>query len=84
MIDQVAIVLFGVTAVGLSQAKSQRRRRWACIFGLIAQPFWFWSAWHTQQWGVFLVCFLYAAMWLLGLWNSWVQPWRENQGRRDA
>lgn len=80
MIDQIGIALCGVTAVGLSQSKSERMRRWACIFGLISQPFWFWSAWHAQQWGVFFVCFLYAAMWLLGLWNNWIKPWQA----RDA
>lgn len=76
MIDQVGIVLFGVAGVGLAQAQTQRVRRWACVSGLIAQPFWFWSTWGAQQWGAFFVCVLYTAMWLLGLWTNWIQPWR--------
>lgn len=72
MTAQIFIALFGVTAVALSQSKLQARRRWACIFGLIAQPFWFYSAWAAQQWGIFALCFLYTASWVQGFWNNWV------------
>lgn len=70
--DQIAIALLGTTAVWLSQDERDSRRRWACIFGLLSQPFWFWSAWHAQQWGIFALCFIYAACWVRGVRTYWM------------
>ncbi len=73
MIAQLGIALFGVLAVWLAQDSRIERRRWAPIFGLAGQPFWFWAAWSSQQWGVFALCFLYSACWARGL-TMWRQP----------
>ncbi|CAM3954699.1 Nicotinamide riboside transporter PnuC [Paracidovorax anthurii] len=72
--DQIAIALFGALAVWLSQARAARWRRWACVFGLLGQPFWFWASWRTGQWGVFAVSGLYALAWLRGVWVHWLAP----------
>jgi hypothetical protein len=72
MIEQVGIVLTGVTAVWLTQDKRQSWRRWACIFGLVGQPFWFYAAWSAEQWGIFFVCILYTLSWLRGIKNNWL------------
>jgi hypothetical protein len=73
--DQLAIALTGATAVWLSQDESEARRRYACIFGLIGQPFWFYSAYTAEQWGIFAVCFLYAISWARGFNTHWVSRW---------
>ena len=83
MTSQIFIALFGVTAVALSQSKLHARRRWACIFGLIAQPFWFYSAWQAQQWGIFALCFLYTASWAQGFWNSWLAAQAKQGGAQQ-
>jgi hypothetical protein len=72
--DQIAIAFTGVVALWLSQDRRHGARRWSPIFGLLAQPFWFYTAFTHQQWGVFTLCFLYTASWLRGLWNYWLQP----------
>ena len=56
MIEQLAIAMTGVTAIWLSQSKSQKARRFACLFGLAGQPFWFWAAISAQQWGIVVLC----------------------------
>lgn len=48
-IDQVAIAVLGVAAAWLSQARSERFRRWACVFGMLGQPFWFYASWKAEQ-----------------------------------
>jgi len=63
VIDQLVIGLCGFASVYLSQDKLESRRRWACIFGLVAQPFWFLSAYQAQQWGILALSFVYAAGW---------------------
>lgn len=74
MIAQIMIAVFGVAAVWLSQDERDSRRRWACVFGLLGQPAWFYAAWSTQQWGIFALCFLYTLCWLRGLRQYWLGP----------
>lgn len=54
-ITQTAIALLGASAVWLSQSRTNRFQKWACIVGLLQQPFWFWATWRSGQWGMFLV-----------------------------
>lgn len=71
---QIAITLLGPTAIWLSQSRSVRFQRWACIVGLVSQPFWFWAAWDSGQWGVFVVAVVCLLAWLKGLWVFWLAP----------
>lgn len=73
MIEQVAICLCGVASVFLSQDMRLSRRKWACIFGLAAQPFWFWTAWQARQYGVLALCFVYAWLWTRGVKLYWIR-----------
>jgi hypothetical protein len=74
MIDQIGIALTGVTAIFLTQSKSPKLQRYACLFGMAGQPFWIWSAWHAGQWGVLALTALYTAAWAKGVWTHWVRP----------
>lgn len=70
MIEQVGIAVLGVTAIYMSQSKDKTVRRWAPVVGLMAQPFWFISAWQSEQWGIFVLCICYTLAWAKGLWNN--------------
>jgi len=72
MIDQLGIAATGVTAIYLSQDKRESWRKWACIFGLIGQPFWFYSSWVAEQYGIFALCFLYTLAWARGFKTHWM------------
>lgn len=72
MIAQFAIALFGVTAIFLSQSADAQQRRYACMFGLAGQPFWFWSAISAEQWGIVLLCAFYTVAWARGVKTNWV------------
>ena len=71
--EQYGIALFGVMGIWLSQAKTHHMRKWACISGLIGQPFWFYAAYTNEQWGIFILCFFYTYAWLTGLYNNWIK-----------
>ena len=73
-IDQIAIALLGAIAAGLSQAQSEALRRWACLFGMASQPFWFYASWQAEQWGIFAVSIIYMLAWMRGFWNHWLRP----------
>lgn len=73
-VDQIGIALTGTVAVFLTQSVHEHRRRYACLFGMLGQPFWFWSAIEAAQWGVTFVTFLYTAAWMKGVWVHWIRP----------
>lgn len=73
MIEQVGIAIFGVSAVFLSQCKTDSLRRWACIFGLVGQPFWLYATWRAEQWGIFVLCFIYTYSWARGIKTFWMK-----------
>ena len=81
-LDQIAITLTGVIAVWLTQDKRLTWRRCACIFGLLAQPFWFYAAWKAEQWGIFAICALYTYAWARGVWTHWLSPYPQATERR--
>lgn len=72
MIDQIGIALTGVAAVFLTQSQLERRRRYACLFGLAGQPFWFYSSIAAEQWGIVAVSVLYAVAWAKGARQYWL------------
>lgn len=72
MIDQLGIAICGVSAIFLTQSRSERLRRYACLFGLVGQPFWFWATISAQQWGAVFVSFLYTIAWARGVWVHWI------------
>ena len=71
MFEQLMIACTGVTAVWLSQDHRENWRKYACLFGIIGQPFWFYSSFIAQQWGIFILCFFYTYSWIKGLRNHW-------------
>lgn len=73
MIEQIGIAMTGVIAIWLTQQKRAEWKRYACIFGMTGQPFWFYAAYTAEQWGIFAMCFLYAYSWSLGVWNNWIK-----------
>jgi hypothetical protein len=72
VITQIAIAIFGLTAVALTQASSARMRRWAPVFGLAGQPFWLYATGSTGQWGMFALCVAYTVVWAVGFRNHWL------------
>lgn len=80
--EQIAIAMTGVVAIWLSQDARASWRRYACLFGIAGQPFWFYAAYTAEQWGIFALCFLYTYAWLKGVRNNWLatQPKRDGRG----
>lgn len=72
--EQIGIAICGVTAVFLSQDSRATWRKWSCIFGLIGQPFWFYTAYTHEQWGIFALSFLYTFSWARGFKTNWIKP----------
>lgn len=70
--EQVGIICTGMIAVWLTQHERESRRRWACLFGMAGQPFWFYAAWKASQWGIFAATFVYTWSWWRGVRLYWL------------
>jgi len=71
--DQIFIALTGVTAIWLTQDSREEWRRYACLFGMAGQPFWFYSAYTAEQWGIFILCLFYTWAWFKGVRIHWLK-----------
>lgn len=71
--DQLLIAVTGAVAIYLTQQKNEKLKRYACLFGIAGQPFWFYSAYTAEQWGIFVLCIFYLYAWLLGFYNNWIK-----------
>jgi hypothetical protein len=72
MIEQAAIALTGIVAIWLTQQSNDNWKKYACLFGLAGQPFWFYAAYTAEQWGILALTFFYTYSWLLGFKNNWI------------
>jgi hypothetical protein len=71
MIEQIIIAICGASSIWLSQSISFTQRKWAPVIGIIAQPFWLYATWQSEQWGMFALSILYAAGWARGIRTYW-------------
>lgn len=73
MIEQTIIALCGMASIWLANDPRESCRRWACLIGLIAQPFWVHATVVAEQWGILALSFVYAAAWGRGVRHHWMR-----------
>ena len=67
MLDQFFIAAFGLLAVVLLARGRPPFTFYGCLFGLLSEPFWFYSAYKAHQLGIMLMVFVYATIYALGV-----------------
>lgn len=73
-IAQAAVLIFCLGSIYLTNDPNPRVKRWACVSGLISEPFWFYTTYYHEQWGIFISAFFYTAAWARGFYYTWVKP----------
>lgn len=68
----IYIAMTGIVAINFSQSSSSWKRKWACIFGLMGQPAWYYTAFMNEQYGILLLTFFYTYSWVKGVKLYWV------------
>lgn len=63
---QFIIPVLSCSAVFLVTRKD-RSRFWGYWCGLASQPFWMYTFWHHQQWGLFALAVFYTTQWTKGI-----------------
>jgi len=70
--SQIVIFIFGSLSIWFVSRK-EKWKRWGYIFGMIAQPFWFYVSIENKQWGIVAVSFIYTYSWGMGIYNYWIK-----------
>lgn len=70
-VAQAVILLCGLSTVFLSTAVSFRVRRLACLFGMFSQPFWLYTSFTSEQWGVLILSVLFWFRWTQVFIRDW-------------
>ena len=68
---QLFACIFGVLAIASVYSEKEMIRKWAPVFGLAGQPFWFYETYDHEQWGFFFLTVAYTGLWLKGLAKMW-------------
>lgn len=64
LFSQIAITILGILSIVLIAMKN----KWGFVFGLASQPFWFITSYLNEQWGIFLLSFVYLGSWIYGIY----------------
>lgn len=76
---QALLMIFSAAAIGLVTSDDPKRRRWGPVFGILGQPFWIYSAFHSGQWGICVLSIWYTVQWVKAIHTMWVSPWLESK-----
>lgn len=68
--DQIIILIFSPIAIRLLASKEKKMRLIGCIFGLITQPFYHYSTFVNEQWGMFIVSIWFTYSYIAGIKNN--------------
>lgn len=79
-IQQILLALFTLPSMFCTQQRpGHPLLKWACILGLLSQPFWFWSSISAGQYGIVAVNVGATLIWFRGLWTFWIEPRRHRR-----
>lgn len=68
---QTVIAISGVLSILITQLPYRRPQRWACLIGLVGQPFWLVITYSPVTLGMFAVSVATTLAWLVGVWRYW-------------
>jgi hypothetical protein len=73
LVSQIMIPILGLLSIFFLGCKKIRLVKFGFMFGLLAEPFWFYAAYTHQQWGVLLIVCAYFIGHSRGLFNSYMR-----------
>jgi len=71
--EQAVILITGALAIWLTQQRNVSWQRYACLIGIIGQPYWLLATYEAEQWGMFGLSIFYSYSWLVGINNHWLK-----------
>lgn len=69
----LAISICSLTSIALAYYGQRDLRRYACLVGLTAQPFWVAHVIMTESWGMLPLTPAYSLLYLLAIREHWLR-----------
>ena len=81
IVAQVFAVVLGCWSMWLvnQKSKNNHNNKWACIIGLLSEPFWLYTLIFHGQWIAIIVKLFYTYSWGMGVINFWIKPYLKNK-----
>jgi hypothetical protein len=70
-ISQVMIGVFGILSIWFIGSRTEHKRKYGWVLGLMSQPFWLYTSVAHDQWGILIVNIGYTFVWGHGVFNYW-------------
>jgi len=70
-ISQGIITCTGFLSLYLMASQESKTRLYAGLVGLLGEPFWFFTAYVNEQYGVMLLVFVYGVNWVRLVHSNW-------------
>jgi hypothetical protein len=67
--------VFAGGSILLTQLSNKECQRYACIVGIIGQPFCLYAMFVAGELGMLVVALLVTFGWFIGIKNYWIKPW---------
>jgi hypothetical protein len=85
LLSQSIAVITGCWSMWLVNQKHEEHpnKRWACILGLISEPFWLYTLIFHGQWIAIIIKLFYTYSWSLGIYNFWIKPYLEKKKKYE-
>lgn len=70
LISQIFIPILSISGMFLVA----RKNKWGFMLSLLSQPFWFYTAYVNQQWGIFINTTFFTLVFIYGTYNWFKNP----------
>jgi hypothetical protein len=70
----IVISVLSLASISLAYYKAKDLRRFACLFGLAAQPFWIAHVVMSEAWGILPLTPAYTVLYLVAIKQHWLAP----------
>jgi len=78
VISQALLLLSGGSAIWFLSRKEDWKR-WGFIIGILGQPFWLYSSYMNELWGIFLLTIFYTYSFAQGIYFYWIKPKKDER-----
>ncbi len=71
MLNQYLVSAIQISSMIVTYWPGVNLRRWGSIIGLCAQPFWVWTIYTGELWGLIPLAPAFTAAYTWAIWTSW-------------
>jgi len=69
---QIIILILSAASIWLV-TREEDWKKYGYIIGLLSQPFWAYSSFVNEQWGIFALTLFYTYSWSQGIYNYFIK-----------